>query len=120
MPSAGVLSAYRVFGNYSPSRFRTGNTNHSPLGWLVPKLSGGLRRPVVQRIEHQLYAARNPQFFEDSKQIFFHRVLAQSQFAGDIAVRKAIRYQRDHLLFPRSKQDFSSRAYYSEARRLTY
>jgi len=46
-----------------------------------------------------------PSFFEDAEEIFFDRVLAEVEVAGDLAVAQAFGYEGDDLLFARVRME---------------
>ena len=59
---------------------------------------------VAHGIEHQFDPARNSQLVEDAIEIFLYRVLAQAEFAGNIAIGQSIGHQGDDLLLARGEQ----------------
>jgi hypothetical protein len=44
------------------------------------------RWPILQTIKDQLDARRDAELVEDAKQVIAHRMFAQAQVAGDLAV----------------------------------
>jgi hypothetical protein len=54
---------------------------------------------IVQGIEHEFHAGRDPQLFENPEKIFLDRVVAQVKFAGDLAIGESLGDQRDDLFF---------------------
>src|SRR5258706_15849592 len=79
------------------------------LVFFVP--SGAARHPfglpvlaMRDGIEHQFHARRNPQLVEDAEQIFFDRVLAQSEFVGLLPIAAPVSDECDDLFFPWREQ----------------
>jgi len=59
--------------------------------------------PVVHRVKDELYAGRDTQLIEDTKQVFFYGVLAKAQFPGCVAIAQTLGYKGDNLFFARGK-----------------
>ncbi len=64
---------------------------------------GRTRVSIVDGVKDEFDAAGDAEFFEDAKEIFLDRVLAEVKFAGDLPVRETFGNQGDDLLFARSE-----------------
>jgi hypothetical protein len=59
---------------------------------------------VVDGVEDELHAGRNAQFVEDAEHVFLDGVLAEIQFAGNVAVAEALGDESDDLFFARGQE----------------
>jgi hypothetical protein len=55
-------------------------------------------RAVVDGVEDELDAGRDPELVKDAEEVFFDGVLAQVQFAGGFAIAEASGYEGNNLL----------------------
>jgi len=66
--------------------------------------------PVIDGVEYQLDASRDPELVKDAEEILLNRGLAQCKFLSDLLVGKTLSNQSHHLFFPRCEQTASGRA----------
>lgn len=59
---------------------------------------------LLEAIQHEFDTARNPQFFEDPKQIISHGVLAQFEMPRNFPVGHAFGYQARDIFFALRQQ----------------
>jgi len=59
---------------------------------------------VVDSIENQFHAVGNSQLVENPEQVLLDRVLAEAQFAGDVAVAQAFGHESDDLFLARGQK----------------
>jgi len=74
--------------------------------------------PLLQTVKNEFYAARDAQFFEDSKQVVPHRVLAKLQLIRDFLVGHALRHEARDVGFALGKQVDASGVLKSNRRNL--
>ncbi len=69
---------------------------------------------MVHRVEDEFDSRGNSQLVEDPKQVFFDGVLAEIEFAGDIAVAETFGGEGDNLLFAGGEHFASARVEHAE------
>src|SRR5579864_5361871 len=87
---------------------------HYPTGTGQPFCLAGVS--VVDCIQNEFHATGDAELFEYPEEIFFDGVLAEIEFARNIAVAKAFGDEGDDLFFPRSEQIVSIRVEHSQGR----
>jgi hypothetical protein len=58
---------------------------------------------MVDRVQDEFYAIGNSQLVEDAEKILLDRMLAQTEFARDIAIAEPFGDESDGLLLPGSE-----------------
>jgi len=74
---------------------------------------------VIDGVEDKLNPIRNAQLIENTKQVLLHRVLAEAEFSGDIAIAETFGHQRDDLFLSRREQTAPAVVDNAERRHLT-
>ncbi len=59
--------------------------------------------PVINGIQHEFHAAGDTELFEDAVEVFLDGVLAEVEFAGDLAVTDTFRDESDDLFLARGE-----------------
>ena len=56
--------------------------------------------PVIDGVEYQLDASRDPELVKDAEKILLNRVLAQCKFLSNLLVGKTLSNQSNPLVLP--------------------
>ena len=65
---------------------------------------GVARISIVDGVEDEFDAGGDAEFFEDAEEIFLDGVLAEVEFAGNLAIAEAFGDEGDDLFFARGEQ----------------
>jgi hypothetical protein len=74
--------------------------------------------PVIHGLEDKFDPGVDAEFVEDAKEIFLHRVLAKSEFLGNLSVGESLGHKRYYLLLARGQQTVAASIDDSQRRHL--